>query len=238
MVRIAFSAIVLLALTVSGQPGISNFSDWSAPVNLGPVVNSTFAEGGPAISKNGLSLYFHSERPGGYGSTDIWVSQRANRNDPWGPPAHLGPAVNTAGLEAVAALSRDEHLLFFSSDRPRQPGIQRHLGLVPPARARSLRLATGGQPRSRRQFGVQRRRPQLCRERRCRCAAALLPQQSAGWCRGNRYLCQRAPAEWDVRPGESRRGAQRSGTRATSIDQVRRARDVFLFRQTSLAGRR
>ena len=118
MVRIAFSAIVLLALTVSGQPGISNFSDWSAPVNLGPVVNSTFAEGGPAISKDGLSLYFHSERPGGYGSTDIWVSQRANRNDPWGPPAHLGPAVNTAGLEAVAALSRNEHLLFFSSDRP------------------------------------------------------------------------------------------------------------------------
>ena len=117
MVRITFSAIVLLAVAASGRPEIPGLSEWSAPVNIGNVVNSSFAEGGPAISKNGLSLYFHSERPGGYGSTDIWVSQRASRNDPWGPPEHLGSAVNTAGLEAVAALSRDEHLLFFASDR-------------------------------------------------------------------------------------------------------------------------
>ena len=119
MVRIALSAIVLLAVTVSARPGISNVSEWSAPVNIGNVVNSTFAEGGPAISKNGLSLYFHSERPGGYGSTDIWVSATSQpERSPWGPPAHLGPAVNTVGLEAVAALSRNEHLLFFASDRP------------------------------------------------------------------------------------------------------------------------
>ena len=65
-----------------------------------------------------MSLYFHSERPGGLGSTDIWVSQRASEDGPWGTPANIGTAVNTPFTEAVAALSRDEHWLFFSSDRP------------------------------------------------------------------------------------------------------------------------
>ena len=53
------------------------YTDWSAPVNLGPVVNSTFAETNPALSPDGLSLYFDSNRPGGFGGRDLWVSQRA-----------------------------------------------------------------------------------------------------------------------------------------------------------------
>ena len=60
-----------------------NFSDWSPPVNLGPTVNSPSTEIGPAISKNELSLYISSDRPGGVGGADIWVSQRDSRDDPW-----------------------------------------------------------------------------------------------------------------------------------------------------------
>ena len=90
------------------------FSDWSAPVNLGPVVNSAFRDSGPAISKDGLSLYFNSVRPGGFGLTDIWVSQRATQGDPWGPPVNLGPTINTGFTEAVPAFSRDGHWMFFN----------------------------------------------------------------------------------------------------------------------------
>ncbi len=117
-IRVSVSAMVLVALIASSLSAAPDFSDWSTPVNIGPIVNSTFAEGGPAISKDGLSLYFHSDRPGGEGSTDFWVSQRAARDEPWGPPIHLGGVINTPSTEAVAALSRDEHWLFFTSDRP------------------------------------------------------------------------------------------------------------------------
>ncbi len=41
------------------------FSAWSEPVNLGPIVNSEFDDTHPGISNNGLSLYFSSNRPGG-----------------------------------------------------------------------------------------------------------------------------------------------------------------------------
>ena len=47
------------------------FSDWSAPVNLGPVVNTSSIDAGQVVSKDGLSLYFVSNRPGGLGGADI-----------------------------------------------------------------------------------------------------------------------------------------------------------------------
>jgi Tol biopolymer transport system component len=96
----------------------SRFSDWSAPVNLGPTVNSPYNDFIPEISKNGLRLYFTSNRPGGHGSTDLWVSRRASTDDPWGPPVNLGPVVNTEYNEGAPHLSRDGHRLFFASRRP------------------------------------------------------------------------------------------------------------------------
>jgi len=117
-IRVAFTVIVLVTLIASSPNAAPHFLNWSAPVNLGPTINSAFAEAGPAISKDRLSLYFHSERPGGEGSTDFWVSQRSSEDAPWEAPVHLGDAINTPFTEAVAALSRDEHWLFFTSDRP------------------------------------------------------------------------------------------------------------------------
>jgi WD40 repeat protein len=117
LLRIALTAIAMLAIASTYPKAAPKYSGWTAPVNLG-AVNSTFADAGPAISKNGLSLYFHSERPGSLGSTDLWVSQRASQDEQWGPPVNVGTAVNTPFTEAVAALSRDEHWLFFGSDRP------------------------------------------------------------------------------------------------------------------------
>jgi Tol biopolymer transport system component len=109
-------AIILVwALTASSRA--QRYSDWSAPINLGPTVNSASNDRGPAISKDGLSLYFASTRPGGFGEEDIYVSQRETRDDEWGPPVNLGPIINTSFNESVPAFSRDGHLLFFSSNR-------------------------------------------------------------------------------------------------------------------------
>src|SRR2546425_4002406 len=107
---------VALALSAVSNPvaGSPKFSGWSTPVNLGPVINSVLRENGPAISKDGLSLYFGSFRDGGFGGSDIWVSHRAGVDDSWGPPVNLGPTINTAVLEAVPEFSRDGHWMFFN----------------------------------------------------------------------------------------------------------------------------
>ena len=55
---------------------ISVFHAWSPPVNLGPNVNSSFPETRPSFSRNGKRLYFGSGKPGGQGSSDIYVSNR------------------------------------------------------------------------------------------------------------------------------------------------------------------
>ena len=119
LIGFAVVAIVLTVmaapLPIAAQPG---FSDWSAPVNLGPLVNSGFNDVGPALSKDGLSLYFYSNRPGGFGGLDIWVCQRARGEDTWGPPINLGPIVNTPSTEGVPSFSRDGHWMFFNSNRP------------------------------------------------------------------------------------------------------------------------
>ena len=110
-------AIVLVS-AFTASSGAQKYSDWSTPINLGPVVNSTAIDRGPAISKDGLSLYFASTRPDGVGAEDIYVSQRETRDGEWGPPVNLGPTINTNSFESVPAFSRDGHLLFFSSNRP------------------------------------------------------------------------------------------------------------------------
>jgi hypothetical protein len=125
MNRPRISQLVALALMIAIRPHVTaapKFSDWAEPTNLGCQINSPFGEQGPAISKDGLSLYFGSMRPG-FGASDIWVSQRASVHNPWGPPLNLGAIVNTPGVENIPALSRDGHLLFFNSDRAGTSGI-------------------------------------------------------------------------------------------------------------------
>jgi hypothetical protein len=111
-------ACVFGASATSLWAGGPQYTEWSQPVNLGPTINTTSVEGGAAISKDGLSIYFHSDRPGGSGGTDILVSQRESVDDAWGTPVNLGPTVNSASNDQVPAFSRDGHWMFFNSDRP------------------------------------------------------------------------------------------------------------------------
>ena len=88
------------------------------PTNLGATVNSSDKEWDPDISADGLSLYFKSYRPGGHGSSDIWVTTRKSKDDPWATPVNLGPAVNSSHVEGAPCLSANGLELYFVSDRP------------------------------------------------------------------------------------------------------------------------
>jgi len=101
----------------------SHFSPWSEPENLGSTINTTFNEQGPTLSNDELSLYFGSDRPGGLGGFDIWVSRRACKECPWETPTNLGPVINTASDETGPGLSVDSHLLFFRSTKPGGHGL-------------------------------------------------------------------------------------------------------------------
>ena len=105
--------ITLLTATPRGDT-TTRYSEWSAPVWLGPTLNSTANDFGAVESKDGLTLYFTSTRAGGVGGEDIWVSHRASLEDPWGAPENLGSPINTSGLDRVPALSRDGHWMFFA----------------------------------------------------------------------------------------------------------------------------
>jgi len=96
----------------------STDEDWGPPENLGPAVNTANVEACSSISADGLTLYFNSNRPGGYGTSDIYMITRATKNDPWGPPVNLGPKVNSSADEAFPWISADGLELYFSSTRP------------------------------------------------------------------------------------------------------------------------
>ena len=127
-----------------------------------------------------MSLYFDSDRPGGFGGNDIWVSQRESVDDAWGAPVNLGPTVNSASAETVPAFSRDGHWLFFASDRPGgfggndiwaswRPQTHDDFGWQAP-----INLGAGREHRVRPTPG------RLLRERRRRGPAALLHERPAG----------------------------------------------------------
>jgi hypothetical protein len=91
---------------------------WGPVVNLGPTVNSAYWEGTGSISADGLFLFFSSNRPGGYGSGDLYVTRRANLSAPWGKPVNLGPTVNTPTFEEWAFMSADGSTLYWDCERP------------------------------------------------------------------------------------------------------------------------
>lgn len=110
--------MLALVMAQASLTQAQKYSDWSPPINLGSFINSGLSDQGPALSKDGRSLYFHSNRSGGLGGFDMYVSHRASVDDPWSSPLNLGPTVNTAFDEGNPAFSRDGHFLFFQSVRP------------------------------------------------------------------------------------------------------------------------
>ena len=93
--------------------------EWGKPKNLGKTVNSAHWDSQPSLSADGKTLYFVSNRPGGYGKRDIWVTRQENGE--WKKPVNLGPDINTARDESTPFIHFNGKSLFFAS--------QGHVGL-------------------------------------------------------------------------------------------------------------
>lgn len=96
---------------------------WSKPQNIGAPINSPYWESQPSISPDGKTLYFVSDRKGGYGSYDIYLSRYLG-NGKWSNPVNLGPNINTDGSELSPFIHSDNQTLYFSSDG--WPGFGEH----------------------------------------------------------------------------------------------------------------
>ena len=121
---------------------------WSPATNLGPAINTAANERSPALSTNRRLLFFATDRPGGSGGFDIWLSWRADPDDDagWQPPVNLGTGINTSATDAGPSFFEgggggDGHpapwslvtpQLFMGSNRPGGPGgLDIYLASVP-----------------------------------------------------------------------------------------------------------
>lgn len=89
-------------------------SIWTIAQSFGATINTPAYEGMPCLSPDNRDLYFVSDKEGGYGGLDIWVSRF--ENGLWQKPRNLGPEINTAGNETAPFIHIDNRTLYFSSD--------------------------------------------------------------------------------------------------------------------------
>lgn len=88
---------------------------WSVPVNLGPAINSAAWESQPSLSADGRVLFFVSDRKGGQGGRDLYVSYRQD-NGRWTPGENLGKTINTGYDDISPFIHASNRVLFFSSN--------------------------------------------------------------------------------------------------------------------------
>ena len=88
---------------------------WSTPKNLGKNINTDYWDSAPSIAPDGQALYFCSNRPGGYGGIDIYVSYK-NPKGYWDEAINMGPSINTQADEQAPFIHSDNKTLYFSSN--------------------------------------------------------------------------------------------------------------------------
>jgi hypothetical protein len=91
-----------------------NGTEWSKPVKLSSNVNSTYDESHASISSDGSTLYFSSNRPGGFGGYDIYISKQLPNGD-WSLAQNAGPVINTEFDDSGPFIHPDGSTLYFSS---------------------------------------------------------------------------------------------------------------------------
>jgi serine/threonine protein kinase len=89
---------------------------WEEPKKLGKTINTENVDSGPVLLGDGLLLFFYSDRPGGYGQHDLYMTKRRSIDDQWCRPMNLGPLVNSTGIENGVYMS--DSTIFFNSNRP------------------------------------------------------------------------------------------------------------------------
>jgi outer membrane protein OmpA-like peptidoglycan-associated protein len=89
---------------------------WSAPINLGKVVNTISDETSPFLSADGKTLYFASNGRPGFGYHDIFYAKRASDSwTEWSTPVNLGPKINTKGFDAYYTVPASGDYAYFVS---------------------------------------------------------------------------------------------------------------------------
>lgn len=88
---------------------------WSEPENLGEAINTPYWESAPSISPDSRTLYFSSDRPGGFGGRDLYMSTRLP-NGRWGQAVNMGTTINTKGNELYPYIHADNQTLYYTSD--------------------------------------------------------------------------------------------------------------------------
>lgn len=90
---------------------------WGQPVPFGKDINWSGRDWNPSLGHDGLTLLWCTDRPGGFGEMDLWMSERDSKESPFGAPRNLGPRVNSPAREYNPELSADELALIFSIER-------------------------------------------------------------------------------------------------------------------------
>ncbi len=93
-------------------------SEWGPATPSDPPFRSPGNDVADCITPDGLRLFMSSDRTGGSGGLDLWVTTRATVDSGWDIPASLGPNVNSASADFCASISTDGLELYFTSDRP------------------------------------------------------------------------------------------------------------------------
>ena len=115
----------LLVFTACNRPGAQGSCDlffsvwrngrWSKPANIGPPINTKGWESQPSLSADGRTLLFSSDRPGGLGGKDIWISYQQS-NGRWSEPVNMGAPINTPYDDQAPYLHADGRTLYFMSN--------------------------------------------------------------------------------------------------------------------------
>jgi outer membrane protein OmpA-like peptidoglycan-associated protein len=99
---------------------------WSDPINLSTTLNTGFRESTPFLARNTRMLFFASDRPGGNGGMDIYVSKRIGNDwDQWTAPERLQSPINSASDDSQPCFSPDNRYLYFTSMREGSSDIYR-----------------------------------------------------------------------------------------------------------------
>ena len=88
---------------------------WSEPENLGANINTAYWESAPSISPDSRTIYFSSDRPGGFGGRDLYMSMKMP-NGKWGAAINLGATINTKGNDLYPYIHADNQTLYYTSD--------------------------------------------------------------------------------------------------------------------------
>ncbi len=114
------NSMMLLCISEAGEEGELYISSrkrgrWASPKKISGKINSRYTERGACFSDAGNSIYFSSNRPGGFGGFDIYRAKKTGKNE-WGDPENLGATINTEADEVNPFVHPDTQNLYFSSN--------------------------------------------------------------------------------------------------------------------------